>query len=188
MNSIYITRRLVLSMVCGLWSMVSFSQLNYAFQEGKFLIKGKVVDLETKTPIPLANIRVNGTAKGISCDNAGNFTMYVYKRDTLKFSSTGYIPKVIHVYDMDSSQYYTLEIQLMHDFVKLKEVTIYPFKNKEEFVDAFLAAKGVNKIQIAGIPEPKYGTVSPKAKFSNPISMLYERVKKRRVANPDFKP
>jgi hypothetical protein len=183
-----ISRRLVLSMVCGLWSIVSFSQLNFDFQHGKFLIKGKVIDLQAKTPIPLANIRVNGTGKGITCDNAGNFTMYVYKSDTLKFSSTGYIPKVIHVYDMDSTQYYTLEIQLMHDFIKLKEVTIYPFKNKDEFVDAFLGAKGVNKIDIAGIAPPKYGTISPKAKFSNPISMLYEHVKKRRVANPDFKP
>jgi hypothetical protein len=187
-HSIFLFRRLVLSVVCGLWSVVSFAQLNFDFQEGKFLIKGTVVDLQTKTPIPLANIRVNGSNKGISCDNAGNFTMYVYKRDTLKFSSTGYIPKVIHVYDMDSTRYYTLDIQLMHDFVKLKEVTIYPFKNKEEFVDAFLDAKGVNKIDVAGIAPPKYGTVSPKAKFSNPISMFYERVKKRRVANPDFKP
>jgi hypothetical protein len=171
-----------------LMPILLFGQLNFDFQQGKFLIKGKVIDLQAKTPIPLANIRVNGTGKGITCDNAGNFTMYVYKSDTLKFSSTGYIPKVIHVYDMDSTQLYTLEIQLMHDFIKLKEVTIYPFKNKEEFVDAFLDAKGVNKIDIAGIAPPKYGTISPKAKFSNPISMLYEHVKKRRVANPDFKP
>ena len=146
------------------------------------------MDVQTKTPIPLVNIRVNGTGKGVTCDNDGNFTFYVYKKDTLKFSSTGYIPKVIHVYDLDSTQYYTLEITLIHDFVKLKDVTIYPFRNKEEFVDAFLDAKGVNKVQIAGIAPPKYGTVSPKAKFSNPISMLYERVKKRRAANPDFKP
>ena len=90
--------------------------------------------------------------------------------------------------DLDSTTYYTLEIQLKHDFIKLKEVTIYPFRSKEEFVDAFLEAKGVNKIDIAGIAPPKYGTVSPKAKFSNPISMLYERVKKRRAANPDFRP
>src|SRR4051812_37470627 len=95
-HSISLIRRLVLSVVCSLWAVVSFSQLNFDFQEGKFLIKGKVVDLHEKTPIPMANIRVNGTGKGITCDNEGNFTMYVYKRDTLKFSSTGYIPKVIH--------------------------------------------------------------------------------------------
>jgi hypothetical protein len=187
-DSISLFRRLALSLVCGLWSIVSFSQLNFDFQEGKFLIKGTAVDLHSKSPIPMANIRVNGSSKGISCDNAGNFTMYVYKSDTLKFSSMGYIPKSIHVSDMNPAQYYTLEIQLMHDFVKLKEVTIYPFRNKEEFVDAFLEKKGVNKIEMAGIAQPKYGTISPKAKFSNPISMLYERVKKRRVANPDFKP
>ncbi len=180
--------KIVLSVVCCLLSAICSAQLNFDFQEGKFLIKGKVVDVQTKTPIPLVNIRVNGTGKGVTCDNGGNFTFYVYKKDTLKFSSTGYIPKVIHVYDLDSTQYYTLEITLMHDFVKLKDVTIYPFRNKEEFVDAFMDAKGINKVDVAGIAPPTYGTISPKAKFSNPISMLYERVKKRRAANPDFKP
>lgn len=183
-----LVRAMVLSVVCCLLSVVSSAQLNFDFQKDKFLIKGKVIDLQSKAAIPSANIRVNGTGKGLTCDNEGNFTFYVYKSDTLRFSSTGYLPKVIHVYDLDSTQYYTLEIQLIHDFIKLKDVTIYPFKNKEEFVDAFLDAKGVNKVDIAGIAPPKYGTVSPKAKFSNPISMLYEKVKKRRVANPDFRP
>jgi hypothetical protein len=171
-----------------LFSGHCLAQLNFDFQEGKFLIKGTVVDLQSKLPISYANIRVNSTGKGLTCDNEGNFACYVYRKDTLRFSSTGYISKVIHVYDIDSSDFYTLEIQLLHDFVKIREVTIYPFRSKEEFVDAFLDAKGVNKIEVAGIAPPKYGTVSPKAKFSNPISMLYERVKKRRAANPDFKP
>lgn len=183
-----IQRAFVLSVVCCLLSVVCYAQLNFDFQAGKFLIKGKVIDLQAKTPIPMANIRINGTGKGITCDNEGNFTFYVYKRDTLRFSSTGYLAKVIHVYDLDSSKYYTLEIQLMHDFVKLKEVTIYPFRNKDEFIDAFIDAKLVNKVIIPGIAPPKYGTQSPKPKFYNPISMLYERVKRRSVANPDFKP
>ncbi|MES2622348.1 MAG: carboxypeptidase-like regulatory domain-containing protein [Bacteroidota bacterium] len=187
-NSGVNTKIFVFTVVCCLLSVICFAQLNFDFQKDKFLIKGKVVELQSKTAIPSANIRVNGNGKGLTCDNEGNFTFYVYKSDTLRFSSTGYLPKVIHVYDLDSTGYYTLEIQLIHDFIKLKDVTIYPFKNKEEFVDAFLDAKGVNKVDVAGIAPPKYGTVSPKAKFSNPISMLYERVKKRRVADPDFRP
>lgn len=178
----------LLSIVLCFISQVSFSQLNFDFQEGKFLIKGKVTDIQTNAAIPFANIRVNETNRGYSCDNEGNFTFYVYKKDTLRFTSTGYIPKVIHVYGIDSSNYYTLEIKLMHDFVKLKDVTIYPFRNKEEFVDAFIEGKGINRVDVAGIAPPKYGTVSPKAKFTSPISMLYERIKKRRAANPDFKP
>ncbi len=181
-------KALVLSCILCLVSCVSFSQLNYDYTAGKFLIKGRVVDVQTKTPLPFANIIFVKNGKGISCDNDGNFTLYVYPTDTLRFSSTGYLPKVIHMYDIDSTRYYTLEIALMHDFIKMKDVVIYPFKNRDEFVDAFMGAKDINKISIAGIAPPKYSTIPPKAKFSNPISFLYEKVKKRRAANPDFKP
>jgi len=178
----------LLSIVCCLLSIVCFSQLNYDYTAGKFMIKGKVVDVQSKAVIPMANIIFVKNGKGVSCDNEGNFTIYVYKTDTLKFSSTGYIPKVIHMSDIDSSKYYTLEIQLIHDFVKIKDVIIYPFRTKEEFIDAFMEAKDINKIMIAGIAPPKYSHITPKAKFSNPISFLYDRVKKRRAANPEFKP
>lgn len=175
-------------MVYGLWSMVSFAQLNFDYTEGKFLIKGKVVDIETKRAIPLANIKIRTTGKGISCDNEGNFSMYVLKSDTLRFSSAGYIAKSMHVYDMDSTKIYTLQIELIKDFIKLKDVTIYPFRDKDEFVDAFMDAKNVNKVVIPGIAAPKYSNVIPKAKLTNPISLLYEKTKKKRAANPDFKP
>jgi len=166
----------------------SFAQLNFDYTAGKFLVKGKVIDVQTKNAIPLANVIFTKNGKGITCDNEGYFSLYVYKTDTLKFSSTGYISKVIHMSDIDTSKYYTMEIQLMHDFVKLKDVVIYPFKTKEEFEDAFMDAKNINKITIAGIAPPKYSNITPRAKFSNPISFLYERVKKRRAANPEFKP
>lgn len=174
--------------VCSLLSVICAAQLNYDYTAGKFMIKGKVTDVQSKEAIPLANLIFVKNGKGITCDNEGNFTLYVYKTDTLKFSSTGYISKMIHISDIDSSKYYTMQIQLMHDFVKLKDVIIYPFHTREEFIDAFMEAKDVNKITIAGIAPPKYSNITPRAKFYNPISMLYDRVKKRRAANPDFKP
>ena len=181
-------KKIMLLFVFGFVVRSAFSQLNFAFQEGTFLIKGKVIDLQSKKPVPFTNIRINSTNRCITCDNEGSFTMYVSKTDTLRFSSTGYTPKSLHVSDFDSSKYYTLEIQLMHDFVKLKEVMIYPFHTKEEFVDAFLDWRDVNKVNIVGIAPPKYSHITTRAKFNNPISLLYERVKKRRAANPDFKP
>ena len=180
--------RLVLSCVLCLASIVSFSQLNYDYTAGKFMIKGKVMDLQNQTPIPLANILFVKNGRGITCDNEGNFTLYVYKTDTLKFSSAGYLSKVIHMQDIDSSKYYVMEIQLMHDVIKLKDVMIYPYRDRDAFIDAFMDARGVNKVTIAGIAPPKYTSIPPRAKFYNPISLLYDKVKKRRAANPDFKP
>jgi len=182
------SKNIALCFIFCLLSIACWAQLNYDYTAGKFMIKGKVIDVQSKSSIPLTNIIFTKNGRGITCDNEGNFTLYVYKTDTLKFSSTGYISKIIHISDIDSSKYYTLEIQLMHDFVKFKDVIIYPFHNREEFIDAFMEAKDVNKITIAGIAPPKYSNITPRAKFYNPISMLYERVKKRRAANPDFKP
>jgi hypothetical protein len=163
------------------------AQLNFDYTAGKFMIKGKVIDVQSKTPVPLANILFTKNGRGVTCDNEGNFTLYVLKTDTLKFSSAGYISKIIHISDLDSNNYYTLEIQLIRDFVKLKEVTIYPFKNRDEFIDAFRDNKA-DKQTFNGVPPPKYSKVQPKAKFYNPISFLYDKVKRRRAANPDFKP
>lgn len=167
---------------------IASAQLNYEFTEGKFLIKGKVVDISTKAPLAYANIKITNTGKGITCDKDGNFSMYVSRYDTLRISYAGHIPKVLHVYDLDSTQYYTLKFELIHDFVRLKEVTIYPYRTKDEFKDAFMAAKDVNKVTIPGIAPPKYSNKIPKAKLTNPISFLYDRMKKKRAANPDFKP
>lgn len=177
----------VLTVVCCLRSVDLQAQLNFDFQAGRFLVKGRVVDLQTKQPIPLANIRITNTGKGLTCDNEGYFTMYVSKADTVRFSSVGYIPKVFHISDVDSTKYYTWEVELIHDFIKLKDVTVYPFR-RDEFDKVFMDAKNVGKITIAGVAPPKYSNVTPKAKFTNPVTFLYERVKKRRAANPEFKP
>lgn len=162
--------------------------MNYEFTEGKFMIKGTVVDVQTKVVLPFANIKVTNNGKALTCDRDGNFTMYVSRYDTLRISSVGYLAKVLHVYDLDSTQYYTLQFELIHDFIKIKEVTIYPYRNKKEFEDAFMAAKDINKIVIPGIAPPKYSNKIPKAKLTNPISFLYDHMKKKRAANPDFKP
>lgn len=185
---IYLTVKFFVVLLFFANPFIARAQLDFNYTAGKFLIKGKVIDVQTKAAIPLANIIFTKNGRGITCDNEGNFTLYVYRHDTLKFSSTGYMSKLLNINDIDSSRYYTLEIQLIHDFVKLKEVVIYPFRTKEEFAEAFMEAKDVNKVTIAGIAPPKYSNIKPRAKFYNPISFLYDRVKKRRAANPDFKP
>jgi len=183
-----IVKMIILTAVLALWSLALNAQLNYDYTKGKFLIKGTVVDLHTHAPVPLANIKIVNSGRGLTCDNEGNFTLYVSKSDTLAFSSTGYITKVFHVVNFDSTKYYTLQIELLHDFIKLKEVTIYPYKDLDEFKKAFVDAKDQNKVVIPGIAPPKYSNKIPKAKFTNPISYLYEKLKKKGAANPDFKP
>jgi hypothetical protein len=185
---LHIVKMVVLTLVFGVCSLALNAQLNYDYTAGKFLIKGRVVDLGTQAPVPMANIRILNTHKGLTCETDGSFTMYVSKKDTLEFSSTGYVTRAFCVGDFDSSQYYVLNIELLHDFIKLKEVTIYPFKDVDDFKTAFIGTKDQNKLLIPGIAAPKYSNITPKAKFSNPISYWYDRLKKKGTADPDFKP
>jgi hypothetical protein len=182
-----IVRVVLLALVLGLGSLSLQAQLNYEYTAGKFLIKGKVVDMETHAAVAMANIRIVNSHRGLTCESDGSFTMYVSKTDSLEFSSTGYITKVFSVASFDSSRYYTLSIELLHDFIKLKEVMIYPFRDVDEFKTAFIGAKQGGFV-IPGIAPAKYSNNVVKPKFSSPISYLYDRLKKKTAADPDFKP
>jgi hypothetical protein len=183
-----IIKMALLTLVLGLGCLGLNAQLNYDYTAGRFLIKGHVVDLGTQAPVGRANIRIVSTHRGVTCEGDGSFTMYVSKTDSLEFSSMGYVTKVVSVAEFDSSKYYTLNIELLHDFIRLKEITIYPFRDLDEFKTAFVDAKNQNKLVIPGIAPPKYSNNPVKPKFTNPISYLYDRVKKRTAADPDFKP
>lgn len=170
-------------------SLSAKSQLNFENTEGKILLKGKVIDLQTKSSLPNAAIVITNRKKGLTADLNGNFQIYAYPTDTLKFSSLGYIYKEIPIDGIPEDLRYSLNIELVKDFYKLKEVTIYPFRNKQEFEVAFVKGDGVPQVvNIPGMEPAKYYH-KEKAKFYNPISTIYEKLKnKRRAANPDFRP
>lgn len=164
------------------------AQLNFDFTEGKILLKGKVIDLQSHTPLSNAAVVIQNRKRGIVADADGNFQMYVYANDTLHFSMLNYVAKDIAVAEIPDSMRYSLEIQLLRDFYKLKEVTIYPFANRREFAEAFVKGEGVPKaVLVPGIEAPTYNH-KEKAKFYNPISSIYNKIKSKRAADPDFKP
>jgi hypothetical protein len=170
-------------------SLSSTAQLNFEFTEGKYMIKGKISDLKSEEVVPYANVWIPNQKKGVTSEQDGKFTMYVYPTDTLRFSALGYIPKTIPVSAIPEKEKYTFSIQLVPDIYSLKTVTIYPFHDRAEFIDQFIKGKGVQKpIVVAGMEAPKY-IHKEKARFINPISAIYNNIqKKKRAADPDFKP
>jgi len=162
-------------------------QLNYEFTEGKFMIKGAITDLKTEQGITNANIWITNQKKGVVADADGRFTMYVYPGDTLRFSSVGYINKTIPISAIPESDKYTISIQLVPDIYSLKTVTIYPFHDRDEFIEAFIKGPGNRQNYIfPGVDPPKYKH-KEKAQFYNPISSLYNLTHKT-AADPNFKP
>lgn len=184
-----VSARVVVVMLLACICQVAKAQLNFEFTEGKYMIKGQVTDLKTSGSVPFANVWITNQKKGVTADQDGKFTMYIYPTDTLRFSALGYIPKTIPTSAIQDKDKYTFTIQLVEDIYSLKQVTIYPFHNKEEFADQFVKGTGMNKpITIAGIDAPKY-IHKEKAKFYNPISAIYNNIKKNRsAADPNFKP
>lgn len=170
------------------FSLVAQAQLNFAFREGTFMIKGHVTDRQTKQGVSLANITTLNGKQKMTCDVYGNFVLYVSKTDTLRISSTGYLPRYVPIADVDSASFYTLEIPLTKDDIKIKEVVIYPWGDRDKFDKAFVDARDENKVLIPGIAPPKYSNKKPPAKLWNPASLIYDLVKRKRAANPDFKP
>ena len=164
------------------------AQLNFDYTAGTFLIKGQVIDAENGIPVSRASVQLYEKRKGWSCDDAGNFSIYVRPEDTLKFTCVGYLSKIIPVSRFDSSEYYTLEINLIRDMIRLKEVKIYPF-SRDAFNQVFISYKDPNKILIPGIAAPQYSSKKPKSTVLNPISFLYDRFRKKpKELTPELPP
>ena len=175
------------SLLMMLASGSAMAQLNFEYTEGKYMIKGVITDLKTDQSIPNANVWITNQKKGVSADADGRFTMYVYPSDTLRFSSIGYINKTIPVSAIPDREKYTIVIELVPDIYSLKTVTIYPFHDRDEFIEAFIKGPSTKAyIQVPGIDPPKYKH-KEKSKFYNPISSLYNLTHKH-AGDPDFKP
>ncbi|MBI2966913.1 MAG: carboxypeptidase-like regulatory domain-containing protein [Bacteroidetes bacterium] len=98
-------------------------------------IEGRVMNNDTKEPIPYVNIGVIGRNSGTVSDIDGKFEIpseNLYDTDTLKFSIIGY-----HAYSLPIKKYHLLnqkEIGLKPRIYKLKQVDIYSKKYKEKIL------------------------------------------------------
>jgi len=63
--------------------------------------KGKVIDIESQTPLPGTNIIVMGTCKGIMSDHDGNFIIDAPENAILQFSFVGYFPVQIDITNLN---------------------------------------------------------------------------------------
>lgn len=99
------------------------------------IIKGKVIDAETKTELPYTNIGILGTAIGTVSDGDGDFTLEIndtkYLKDRLMFSFLGYEDQFIPIVKL-IDQNNTIELQPLAD--QLSEVTLTGKAPKEKTI------------------------------------------------------
>jgi hypothetical protein len=70
-----------------------------SFSQSTFTIKGKVIDLITRDPIPFVSVNFKGTTIGQNTDFEGNFlfSLATIPSDSLQFGCLGYINKAYYI-------------------------------------------------------------------------------------------
>jgi hypothetical protein len=92
-------------------------------------------------PLPYAHVLVLNNSRGTITDPNGKFSFVVQKNDTIMFSSLGYKRKIMVIPDTLSEPYLHRDIFLETDTFMIQEVEVYPWKNYEEFKQAFVNLK-----------------------------------------------
>ncbi len=88
----------------------------------KINIHGKVLDYETKAPLPFANIRVNGKNIGTAANKEGEYRLNISPGDyTLIISYIGYISDTVNV---ELNKKKEINFTLKSGSVKIAEVTV----------------------------------------------------------------
>lgn len=91
--------------------------------------------------VPFAHTVVKGQGRGTYADYWGYFYLPVYTGDTILFSSVGY-RRSYHVVPEDvEGNIYRINVKMRLDTVMLREMTVYPWQNYEQFKEMFVAMK-----------------------------------------------
>jgi len=109
-----------------------------ASQEKRLVQLSGTVKNELLQPMPFAHILVLDSYRGAITNNFGNFSLVVEEADSVLISSVGYKRKYIEVPRNLPSNFLTIEVILQVDTIAISEARIYPWKNYEEFREAFV--------------------------------------------------
>ena len=129
--------RIVFSLILFTILMVGES---YGQNDRLVQLTGRIRD-ELLQPIPYSHIFIMNNMRGTITDSQGKFSIVTEISDTVMFSCLGYKRKTIVIPDNLPEPFLTLDITLLTDTFFIGEVVVYPWRNYEEFKEAFLNLK-----------------------------------------------
>ena len=120
-------------------------------QEGEpFLLKGKLIDAETKEPVPLATVLLVDKEQGTSGDSQGKFKVPVQVGDHIKITSIGYQAVDFVVTEaFRESKDEELLLLMIPAVYELDSVVVFHLSD-----DFYLRRKKGQPIEIIGLPKP----------------------------------
>jgi hypothetical protein len=98
---------------------------------------GRVFD-EYIQPLPYAHIVILNSGRGTITDKEGKFSFVTVEKDTVMFSTMGFKKTIVVVPSQLEKPFYTRDVLMQHDTFTIAQVEIYPWRNYEEFKEAFL--------------------------------------------------
>lgn len=121
---------------------VLFTGLQFSNAQEKKLIQltGTVRD-EYLRPMPFAHILVLNNYRGAITNNYGHFSVVVEEKDSVLISSVGYKRRYLEIPGNHPSKFMEIDVILQVDTLAIQEAQIYPWKNYEEFKEAFVNLK-----------------------------------------------
>ena len=93
---------------------------------------------EFVSPLPFAHIIISNKDLGTISDRDGKFSFVVEPNDTVIISNLGYKKARVIIPDTLSTKFFTRDVLLATDTFMIEEVEVYPWKDYEEFTEAFL--------------------------------------------------
>ncbi len=130
---------------------------NYAQTENNTItLSGTVFNKKDSFPIPKVSIMNYRTLDGVICTSKGYFEITIAKGDSLCFTAMGFDNYILSFKENNSNN---LNIYLTEATYNLKEVTIWPYANKDEFKKAFKELQLPDDRVELNLPEVKVDSV-----------------------------
>lgn len=129
----------IMILIAGLTLLVSVLRAEGQSRPRRVIqLSGLVVTGDSLAPVPYTTVWVKNTRRGTITDFYGFFSIAVYERDTLRFSSVGFKEVLFVVPDTLSQPRYSAIQVMSRDTVYLTETVIYPWPTREQFRHAFI--------------------------------------------------
>jgi len=132
-------------------------------------LSGKVMNIYGE-PIAYANVLVKNKFRGTAAGFGGEFSLLVQTGDTVLFTAIGYVTERFFIPDTIARRDFKLPVYMQSDTFRLKGAVIRPWRNYEQFKQAFIGMKD----------EPE----TPEMKQINQAKRNLERIFAQEMANP----
>jgi CarboxypepD_reg-like domain len=171
-------RKYLLSILFLLYLIPAGLQAQVEEKPALISLSGIIYQNSNARPLAYVNIRIKNTNRGGISARNGFFSVVVSPLDTLLISSVGFKTIQMTVPDSLYRDRELIFISMEFDTVMLDEAVVYPWPTKEQFREAFLALRVMDKTPYHMMPIPGVHAVTNpipvQPTIMNPASLIYE--------------